>query len=183
MADSASERALLTALGHGERAAAEALVERTWANVFALSLRLTGGDRELASDITQDTYRRAWQHLAAFDARARLATWLYRIATNTFLNHIRRPRLVVPLDDDLGRQHPDGAASQEDQLASVEEAERVRRAVIALPEEQRFVVIARFWCETPVREIARAEGISQVAVRKRLKRALSRLALAIEENA
>jgi RNA polymerase sigma factor (sigma-70 family) len=61
--------------------------------------------------------------------------------------------------------------------------ERLRKAVLGLPEELRFTVAARYWAETPVAEIARAEGISEVAIRKRLKRAYRLLAVVLEEVA
>ena len=63
------------------------------------------------------------------------------------------------------------------------DALRLRRAVLALPEELRFAVTAHFWGEVPVREIARQEGLSSVAIRKRLRRAVSRLRAELEERA
>ncbi|MFY9826173.1 MAG: sigma factor-like helix-turn-helix DNA-binding protein, partial [Thermoanaerobaculia bacterium] len=59
---------------------------------------------------------------------------------------------------------------------------RLRRAVLALPEELRFTVTALFWGDLPVKEIARQEGVTTVAIRKRLKRALARLAQALGEE-
>jgi RNA polymerase sigma-70 factor, ECF subfamily len=92
------EGRLLTALAAGDREAAERLVELTYRGVFALLRRLCG-DHDLASDLTQETYRKAWDALSGFDARAKFSTWLCRIAYNTFLNHLRRPRRMVPLED------------------------------------------------------------------------------------
>src|SRR5436305_14005701 len=92
------ERRLLAALAAGDRAAAERLVEQTYRGVYALLRRLCG-DSDLAADLTQETYRKAWDALPGFDSRAQFSTWLCRIAYNTFLNHLRRPRLLVPLDE------------------------------------------------------------------------------------
>ncbi len=178
----AEEAALLAALADGDRAAAEELVDRTYRNVHALLCRLAR-DRDLAADLTQETYRRAWAALGSFDGRSRFGTWLYRIATNTFLNHVRRPHAVVPLDEELGATLPDGAPRQDDEAVAAETQERLRRAVLGLPEELRFTVAARFWAETPVAEIAQADGISEVAVRKRLKHAFRLLAATLSEVA
>jgi DNA-directed RNA polymerase specialized sigma24 family protein len=59
---------------------------------------------------------------------------------------------------------------------------RLRRAVLALPEELRFAVTAHFWGEVPVRDIARQEGLSTMAIRKRLRRAVARLRTALVEE-
>jgi len=176
----AEERHLLASLAGGDREAAEALVERTYRRVFALLCRLSG-DRDLAADLTQETYRRAWGALASFDGRSQFSTWLYRIATNTFLNHVRRPHAVIPLDEEHCRTLPDGGLPQDEEVIAGQTRDHLRRAVLGLPEDLRFTVAARYWGEAAVAEIARAEGISEVAVRKRLKRAYRLLAVVLEE--
>ena len=92
------ERRLVAAALAGETHAAERLAAASYGRVFASLVKLTGGDRDLAADLTQDTYRKAWRSLASFDRRARFGTWLYRIAYTTYLNHVRRPRPVEPLE-------------------------------------------------------------------------------------
>lgn len=184
------ERLLLAELAAGDRRAGEELVERTYRRVFAYLQRLCGGDADLAADLTQEAYRRAWAGLAGFDGRARFATWLHRIAFTTFLNHLRRPRRLVAVDDLDGvpplDPSPVGAAVAEppdEALAAAASGAALRRAVMALPESLRFTVTARFWGELPVREIAEQEGITGVAVRKRLKKAMGLLAEALQETA
>jgi RNA polymerase sigma-70 factor (ECF subfamily) len=174
------QRRLLAAFAAGDRAAAERLVEETYRGIYALLRRLCG-DPDLAADLAQESYRKAWDALSAFDGRARFSTWLTRIAYNTFLNHLRRPRLLVPFDESREARVPDPGPSIEEAMGRQMVGERLRRAVLALPEELRYTVTALFWGELPVKEVARQEGITGVAVRKRLKRALQALALALEE--
>ncbi|HVN75322.1 MAG TPA: sigma-70 family RNA polymerase sigma factor [Thermoanaerobaculaceae bacterium] len=178
----ADEAALFAALADGDRAAAEALVERTYRHVYALLCRLAR-DPDLAADLTQETYRRAWSAIGSFDGRSRFGTWLYRIATNAFLNHVRRPHAVVPLDEEVGATLADCGPRQDDEAIEAQVQERLRRAVLELPEELRFTVAARYWADAPVAEIARADGISEVAVRKRLKHAFRLLAARLQEVA
>ena len=177
----ASEGELLAAFAAGDRQAAERLVEQSYRLVFALVRRLCG-DAELAADLTQETYRKAWDALASFDGRARFSTWLCRIAYNTYLNHLRRPRRLLPLEERLESSVADPAPAADEALGQVAAGDRLRRAVLRLPEELRFAVTARYWGDLPVAEIARHEGITGVAVRKRLKRALKALAVALEED-
>ena len=172
----AAQAELVDALLAGSRDAAERLVELTYRQTYAALVRLCG-DPDLAADLTQDTYRKAWTSLHSFRRSARFSTWLYRIAYNTFLNHLRRPQLMRPLEDaSPGGEDPrDGADSQEQELAASETDTALRRAVLALPDDLRLVVTARYWGDVPVEEIARLEGVTGVAIRKRLRRAYDRL--------
>ncbi len=174
------ERQLLVDLSKGDRSAADELVERTYEMIYGALHRLTGGDRELSADLTQETYRRAWASLAGFKGRSRFSTWLYRIAYTTFLNHIRRPRRLVPMEEANERTAADPAASSESLAMKNQQGERLRRAVLELDEPLREVVTARYWGEVSVREIATVLGLSQPAVRKRLKKAMTILDNALE---
>jgi RNA polymerase sigma-70 factor, ECF subfamily len=171
------ERQLLVAMRSGDRSAAETMAARTYRAVFASLVRLCG-DSDLAADLTQETYRKAWEAFASFDGRSKVSTWLYRIAYTTFLNHIRRPMLIAPVDVDIADPGP----SIETTIAESERAERLRRAVLALPEELRFTVTGRFWGDLSVADIAQLEGVTVVAIRKRLARAFRLLEMELHEE-
>ncbi|HEX9945045.1 MAG TPA: RNA polymerase sigma factor [Thermoanaerobaculia bacterium] len=179
--DRGEEGRLLAALAAGDRTAAERLVEQTYRGVYALLRRLCG-DPDLAADLTQESYRKAWDALPGFDGRSQFSTWLFRIAYTTFLNHLRRPRRLVPLEEKHESAVPDPAPAADELVDRGAAGDRLRRAVLSLPEELRFTVTALFWGDLPVKEIARQEGVTAVAIRKRLKRALGMLALALEED-
>ncbi|MDP9190553.1 MAG: sigma-70 family RNA polymerase sigma factor [Acidobacteriota bacterium] len=176
------ERKLLAAIRQGDAAAAEELVDRTYSAVFASVFRLCG-DRDLAADLTQETYQKAWSALPRFDGRSQLFTWLYRIAYTTFLNHVRRPRRMTSLDEPDAIDVRDQRPRVDEMLADQEEAEHLRKAVMQLPEDMRFTVTAHFWGGLPVKEIAQIEGITTVAIRKRLHRAFSILETMLDEEA
>ena len=180
-AEAGEEGRLLAALAAGDRSAAERLVERTYRGVYALLRRLCG-DADLAADLTQDTYRKAWDALPGFDRRSQFSTWLFRIAYTTFLNHLRRPRRLVPLEEKHEAAAADPAPAADEVMGRDLAGDRLRRAVLALPEDLRYTVTAVFWGDLPVKEIARQEGITAVAIRKRLKKAFRLLALALEED-
>lgn len=177
------EDRLWASLTAGDRQAAERMVDETYRQVYAALFRMTGGDAELAADLTQETYRKAWQSLASFKRQAQLSTWLYRVAYNTYLNHIRRPQRLQPFEEDPLHTVRDTAPRQDELMSHREVAERLRRAVVGLPEELRFTVAARFWGELSVKEIAQLEDVTGAAIRKRLKSALGRLRAALEEDA
>jgi RNA polymerase sigma-70 factor (ECF subfamily) len=168
------ERRLLAAIRGGDRSAAEEIVERTYSAVYASLYRLCG-DGDLAADLTQETYQKAWAALNTFDGRSQLFTWLYRIAYTTFLNYVRRPRRTTSLDAPETPEMPDTAPGADEVLSEREEGERLRAAVLQLPEDLRFTVTAHFWGGLAVKEIARIEEITTVAIRKRLHKAFSLL--------
>lgn len=171
--------ALWPLAARGDRDAAEQLAACTYRAVFAALVKMSG-DRDLAADLTQDTYRKAWAALPKFRGGSAFASWLYRIAYTTYLNHVRRPARIVPLDEVKAARLSSPDPPPIDTLRREEEESEVRRAMLTLPDDLAFAVTARYWGEVPVREIARVQGISTVAVRKRLKKALGLLATALE---
>jgi len=75
----------------GDRNAQARLVDRHMPGVYALARRMLGSDEE-AEDVTQDTFLRAWKALPAWQPRARLSTWLYRVALNRCYDRLRKRR-------------------------------------------------------------------------------------------
>lgn len=168
------EARLLAAIRGGDRDAAEEMVDRTYAAVFASLCRLCG-DKDLASDLTQETYRKAWEALPRFDGRSQLFTWLYRIAYTTFLNHLRRPRPISSIDEPDAPEMADLAPAVDVILGDEEEAALLRNAVLRLPDDLRFTVTAHFWGGLSVKDLSEIEGITTVAIRKRLHKAFTLL--------
>jgi RNA polymerase sigma-70 factor (ECF subfamily) len=82
---------------HDDRNAFAELVRRNQSDVRRLLRRMTGDDG-LADDLAQETFVRAWRALPQFRGGARLSSWLYRIAYNTFLAQARKtvPEPVAP---------------------------------------------------------------------------------------
>lgn len=171
----ATDLELVERLRQGEAAAGEELVRRTYRRTYATLVK-SCGDADLASDLTQEAYRRAWAGLDGFRGDASFATWMYRIAYTTFLNHLRRPQSVqTGLPEDVEQIEEAGPGPRR-QAQDQQEAARLRRAVAGLPDGQRLAVSACFWGDVPVREIARLEGVTAVAIRKRIRAALAALA-------
>jgi len=165
-----SERELLDAARLGHREAAEQLLEGSYRGVYAALFRLCGGNADLAADLTQDAFQKAWQSINRFDGRSKFSTWLYRIAYTTFLNHVRTPDRTVGWDEHL-TSSADLRPHMEETLAAQEGSVELRDAVLELPDDLRFTITAHFWAELSVNEIAEIETITSVAVRKRLRKA------------
>jgi RNA polymerase sigma-70 factor (ECF subfamily) len=175
------EAGLVARARGGSRPAAERLAAGSYPKLFAACCRMTG-DPDAAADLVQETYRKAWQALGDFRGASRFSTWLFRIAFTTHLKQLRRPRRIVPLEPVQEALAPDPNPSPEHDAAARERSAQLRRAVTLLPEELRFAVVAHYWAEVPVREIALEAGITPVGVRKRLARAFRQIAATLEET-
>lgn len=99
-----------------DRHAYAALVRRHQSAVRNLLRRLTVGHHALADDLAQETFLQAYRKLAQFRADAQFSTWLHRIATNAYLQHVRARKLELSLDDvpPLDADATDDASPQAD---------------------------------------------------------------------
>jgi RNA polymerase sigma-70 factor (ECF subfamily) len=101
---------------------------------------LLGGDPHRVDDALQEAYLRAYRHLESFRAEAEVGTWLYRVVTNVCLDELRQGgRRPAPVDMTAATwDRPSGAAGPE---RTVTAADTVRRALDALPGDQRAAVL------------------------------------------
>lgn len=174
--DSDEQKELIAKAKLGDREAFDALVRETYYKVHKLALRLTGNEHD-ADDVVQDTYVRAYRGLRKFRGDARFSTWLHRITANsasTLMGRDQKHRhddidTVVNLADRREENDPEFLA-QNDAVGA-----RLRRALDALPERLRSVVVLRDLHGLSHREIAERLDISEAAAKVRLHRARRRL--------
>jgi RNA polymerase sigma-70 factor (ECF subfamily) len=128
------------------------------------------GDADLAEDLTQETYVKAYEALGRLElgpeAAARRRAWLYRIARNTATDHLRRRARLSWLPLDAVRQRGGG-----DPDRKVAAREPVRKALDALTDEQREVLLLFSHVGLSGREVADVLGVTPAAARKRRQRA------------
>jgi len=171
--ETADDRALVSACLDGENAAFDVIVERHRRSVYQICYRFVG-NHEDASDLSQETFVKAWRGLRGFKGQAQLSTWLYRIAVNTCLNRVQAkalPTETIENDafEDTTADDP-GARVLRD-----ERARAVRRAIAQLPNKQRATLILRSYQDLSHREIADVLGSSVGAVKANFFHALSNL--------
>ncbi|MBC7186652.1 MAG: sigma-70 family RNA polymerase sigma factor [Calditrichaeota bacterium] len=149
--------------------------------VLNLCFRLVR-DREDASDLTQEVFVRVFRQASSFRHEAQPLTWLYRIATNLCLNHLRRAKRHDPLgtieelEEASGVQVAHGS-ERPDVLAERQEAQLlVWRAIESLPPAQRAALVLQKYEGLSCQEIAAIMGCSVASVQSRLHRAKENLA-------
>lgn len=157
----------------GDRLAFAALVRSHQGAVRQQLRRLTHGDVALADDLAQECFLQAWTHLAEFRAQARLATWLYRIAYNRFLMHLRSHQATLPLPDEGQSEATDQLAGHAGQALALRLD--VEAALARLPEAQRVVLIHCYYLDLSHEEAAQVLSLPLGTVKSQVLRAKVRL--------
>ncbi|MCG3132533.1 MAG: ECF RNA polymerase sigma factor SigW [Phycisphaerae bacterium] len=175
------EAAVVEGCRRGDRAAQRAFYEQHADRIYALTLRMTGRAED-AFDLTQDTFLRAFQQFANFDARAAAGTWLYRIAVNETLQFFRRrdrerAHLETSRSEATGRTDDEAAAP-----AAPAETD-VSAALADLSLEHRAVLILKYQTGLDYAEIAEVLDCAPGTVASRLNRARSELRRLLEARA
>lgn len=179
---SPSDQELVERALRGDQEAFRALVSRYERMVYNLLARMLR-DPALAEDLAQDTFVRAFSHLATFDPRYKFSNWLLRIAHNAAIDAMRRrgPTLL-PLEGDEGAGSPaDSVAAPrgEDGLLRVERQDLARAleaGMARLRPEYRQVLVLRYHEDLGYDEIARITGLPLGTVKSYLHRARAELA-------
>ena len=159
----------------GDPAAQRALYDAHVERVYRLTYRLSGRE-EMARELTQDTFVRAFAGLAAYRGDSAFATWLHSIAVSVSLNELKRRKRQqtreAPLDEALlmARSTPIGDPVLRDRLAA---------AVDALPEGCRAVFMMHDAEGFTHEEIGMALGISAGTSKAQLSRARAKLRVAL----
>jgi RNA polymerase sigma-70 factor (ECF subfamily) len=173
----------LEKLRAGDRAEYARLVDMYYELVYRLAFKMLGNPQD-AEDILQETFLKAYRHLARFDGRSSLSTWLYRIATNEALMFLRKQRpdpvsVEEPGEPEAGEVEPlqivDFCCMPETELMSAEAQQELDRAIGRLPATLRIVFVLRDIQGLSTRETAEVLNLSEMAVKTRLSRARLRL--------
>jgi len=154
-----------------------ALVRDQGDRIYNLAL-MRSGRRDLAQDVVQETYLRAWRGLARFRGAAELTTWLYRIAINVCHSYLKREsrKETEALMPELN-----AAPSAEAEFLKEERRNQVRSAIGRLPEIQADVLTLFYLREQRYEEIASILQLPLGTVKSHLHRAKKALRSQLEE--
>ena len=178
-----SEQRLVRLSRNGDHSAFAELVESHQASVFGTALRMVH-DREVAAEVSNRAFFRAYEHLDSFDDTRPLRPWLVRIAAHEALNELRTRRRdsnrtiggeagAIELEQLVGAPDPAEILPRRERSAAI------RAAVDRLPEAQRVVVVLRYFADLSYADIADATqqtvnnvGVILLRARERLRREL-----------
>ena len=162
---------LVRAAAQGDREAFAELLELHYDRIFRFCFRLTGSG-EGAEDLTQDICLALPAKLKSFRGRARLGTWLYRVALNAAHDRRRRAASRTKAAEGWGDWEVNRRAAAADRSM---ELDWLRRSMAALPEDLRDTVALTIDGEMTHREAAEVLGVSEGTVSWRLSEVRKRL--------
>ena len=152
---------LVVRLKAGDERAFEELVGLYRERLYRVAWRILRDD-ESAEDAAQEAFIKVYRHIARFEERSSLYTWMYRITVNIALNKLKRDkfRQMVPLGDMIQRDTSPRSDPARMAMGS-EVVERVKAAVKTLPDKQRAVFTLKFYEGLSHKEIAEVVGCSE----------------------
>ena len=163
----------------GDRRAFEALVKRHQGLVYNL-LNGMVQDSELAQDLTQEAFLKAYRNLKQFDQKhyKTVKPWLVKIATNNALDYLRQSKSTVSLDQILSDEPYLEPSTNKDASVDAEHTmfvEKLNQALVLLPLRYRQAFVLRYQFEFSYDEISKSMEENENTVRTLLFRAKDRL--------
>jgi RNA polymerase sigma-70 factor (ECF subfamily) len=158
-----------------QESAFERIFEEFSAPIFNYALRMVG-DPDRAADIAQDTFIKAYRKLDTLTDDTSIRSWIYRIATNTAIDEMRRRRFVMPMggtreDAESTYEPVDQRPGPEAQAIGATLDERVQRALLRLRPNHRQCLLLSDLEDMSAQQIGEVMGMSYGAVRTLLCRA------------
>ncbi len=136
--------------------------------VFSMCYRMVYQHQE-AEDLSQEVFLKAYRNLGKYNREMKFSTWILSITKNTCIDYLRKTRVEgVPLEEGLhSREAP---ISAEEAYLYQEQKREIERAIAALPEEYRLLIILYHQQGQSYKEIARMENLPMSLVKNRLYR-------------
>ena len=161
----------------GDERAFSLIVRAYETPVFNYVLRLVGGDRSLAEDLTQEVFLRVYQGLPKFSLRCRFTTWLFQVTKNRVLDELRaterRPRAVVTIDDIPPLEVVDAPFER------IEAIDAVWRAVEGLNVDLKMALLLRDVVGLSYTEISDSLEVTLATVKWRIYKAREEVQLSL----
>jgi RNA polymerase sigma-70 factor (ECF subfamily) len=141
------------------------LIQRYADYLFGLGMRLTAGNRELAEDISQQSFLKSYTYLRSFDSRKTYKHWLTGIAVNCFKDMIKKDNQYTNLD----------VGNEPSYLPSLEGNADFFNLVKPLREDEKTLFILKYIYDYQINEIADFLDMKSGTVKSKISRALEKL--------
>lgn len=162
------------AVFHNERAF-NTLVVKYQSSIRQFFLSQTLGDEQLSDDLAQDTFIKAYTHIASFKGLANFSTWLYRIAYNVLYDYRRTHKMTSGMDvPDVSRR----SAESSDSAMKMD----IYEALKLLKPDERTCITLQLMDGQPIDNITKITGMAEGTVKSHLSRGKKKLANYLREN-
>lgn len=172
-----SDEKLVSTYLAGDEKSLEFLIRRHFKAVYNFTAKFIG-DRKEAEDLTQEIFLKIWKNLKKFDQTKNFRVWLFRIARNACVDHLRRKKAIVfsALDEsrenNLADNLPDPGESIIERISRREFEEEINKALKNISEAGRTVLLLYYGQQMTFQEVADLLGEPMDTVKSRHRRAL-----------
>jgi RNA polymerase sigma-70 factor (ECF subfamily) len=161
----------------GDMTAFDELMLRYERQIYRVCYRFVDNSDD-ARDLAQEVFIKAFEHLLTFRRQSSVKTWLYRIAMNHCINHVKKnSREFVEVTENIGSTRPSIQAEMEDD----ERREQFRRLVKRLPPKQKAILELRIHEQLSYEEIAKISGRSVSTIKASVFFALEKIRKLVKE--
>ena len=169
---------LIGEIHRGDEGSASSLIEKYWQQVFRYLYRLSCNFHD-AEELTQQTFLRVFERLDQYAIGTNFRAWMYRVATNSFLDHQRK---LKRRGDSSGAEVAVASAYEApDAIAAEKElTEAIERAIMNMPEDERIVLTLRVNEDMSYGQIAEIVDSPESTVRWRLHKTRRQLLKMLE---
>lgn len=163
------------------------IIKRYQGKLFAYLYRLVGSSQD-AEDLLQDVFVKAFKNIASYDTKRKFSSWIYRIAHNEAVNHIKRKSLkrFVPWENITASKDKLEMSSSEEGADNAwirkEAGEEVSQAVSRLPFRYRQVLVLRYYSDKSYEEISEILGRPINTVGTLINRAKKKMAIELRNT-
>jgi len=177
--DQTEDSALVEAVLSGDRDMYARLVNRYKRQMYNLAFRMTANS-EVARDLAQETFVRAYANLHRYKLEKSFFNWLYTICINLTRNHLEKRHEILGENGDESATWEDANPSAEHrspetQIIEQQNINGLEAALSALPEDLREAVVLRYIQELPFDTVANSMGVSLSAAKMRVYRGLEKM--------
>lgn len=168
----------------GDSVAFETLFKRYREEIYGLCMGRTGGNKEDANDLVQETFVKVYINLDKYDPKYTFGQWIYTIARNTFIDYVRRRRdnLSIEALASAPSLAPMADEEPDQRIINEQHSVQIERCMASLPDKYRQMAEMRFVRELSYEEIAQQLGLPIGTVKTQIFRARERLCKLIVEN-
>ena len=152
----------------------QALTPRLWA-----LFRRLGAERSEGEDLVQETWIHVFRHRDQFDETRRFEPYIFTIATHCWVDQCRRAQRAPPCHR-LPEDEPNTEPLPVDWSFALERSEEVRHGLEKLSDEEKTILVLRFWQDLTIKHIAERLGAEESSIRAKSFRAMRKLAKSVQ---
>jgi len=167
----------------GHTDAFSTLVARYQSLVYTIVIRIVK-NKELAEEVAQDSFVKAYQSINKFRGDSKFSTWLYTIAYRKSLDAIKKEKRIVSseLIEDISEGQIEQVGDALGYLQDQERKQVIKQSIMRLPEDEATIVTLFYFEEKSVKEIVEIVGLSQDNVKIKLYRSRKKLYSILKNN-